>query len=972
MVGASVSHYRIVEKLGSGGMGEVYGAEDEHLGRRVAIKFPAERDDDGEFRRRFEHEARVASRLTHPNIARVYDYGEAPGGRPFLVMELVEGTSLRDALRKGRFEPNRAGAVVAGVLRALEAAHQRGLVHRDIKPANVMLSPLGEVKVLDFGLAKQVAPPASESTSPTEAETITAGLTRPGMVFGTPAFMSPEQARGAVVDARSDLFSAGLLLYECLTGVSAFSGSSGREILDLILTTDPVPASVRVPELPKGWERILERALRKDPARRYQTAAEMLADVEALGPARSRSLSRSMAVALVGTRRRTAITAAGAVAVLAAAFLLIRAMGPHPPSAEAAGWYQRGAVALHDGTYYTATRMLQKAVEVDPDYALAHARLAEAANELDDGARAGSEMLLALAKGQAPGGIAGLQIDAIHHLLTRDFAGAAKVYRQMADSASGNEKSAALVDLGRIYEKSSQAGKALDSWREALTGDPQNAAAHLWIGVLLGRRGDPKYAEELDRASTLYQSLSNLEGQAEVLYRRGYALSSTDLAAARVSLEKARDMSRTISSESQEIAATLQLGAVAYQSGDPQDAERIVSDGVERARRAGLNYLAARGMADLGGVQFLKRDYPRAEASFRESLDIARRYRLRRAEARALFGLGNLHQTNGPEDAAIQELTPALAFYREGGFQIEALQCLLVLARAHRDLGHGKEAADSFEQAMAAARQASDPANALIAEQGLASVLLIYGRWPEAVERYRSARQSAEVLKDRNGVVRGLNGQAAALLRLGRFEEAESVIAEASRAVEKASARPNLETVILQRRGELALARRRNAEAAALTRRAFEDKASSAQTGQSLRCTAGVALARSGQPAAGRTLCEPALAVLIPLGDRFATLEARLQLAEILLALGQTALTLDATAKVIEETAALDDRETGWRAWALRAMALRGRGDSDGAKQAAQKASDLFAGLGWDSTTAQSYAARLDIGLWRRVLPGSK
>ncbi|HEV2444507.1 MAG TPA: protein kinase, partial [Candidatus Sulfopaludibacter sp.] len=518
MVGTSVSHYRVVDKLGSGGMGEVYLAEDEHLRRRVAIKLPDTRHDSPGSRRRFEHEAQVASRLTHPNIARIYDYGEAPDGRPFLVMELVDGKSLRDVLLQGRLQPGRAAVVVAGVLRALEAAHRNGLVHRDIKPANVMLDSSDEVKVLDFGLAKE-APEPAPLPLPEDAslvETVTLSVTLPGMMAGTPAYMPPEQARALRVDARADLFSTGLVLYECLTGIAVFSGRTQREVLDKVCTEDPVPASVRVPELSKAWDRVLARALCKDPAGRYQSAAEMLEDVEALGAPQPGSWTGSVAMALAGTRRRAAVSVIGAMVVLIVALLLTRGMGPHRPSAEAAGWYQRGAMALRDGTYYSAARVLQKAVDLDPDYGLAHARLADAVNELEDGARASAEMLLALAKTKPPGGTAGLYIDAINRTLTGDFTGAAKTYRQLADKAQGSEKAAALVDLARVYDKSQQPAKAIEACRESLANDPQSAAAHLRLGVLLGRAKSPECAQEFDRAFALYQALSNTEGQAEV------------------------------------------------------------------------------------------------------------------------------------------------------------------------------------------------------------------------------------------------------------------------------------------------------------------------------------------------------------------------------------------------------------------------------------------------------------------------
>ena len=956
MIGTSVSHYRILSKLGAGGMGEVFVAEDEHLARRVAIKFPFAKDESGDFRRRFQREARAASSLTHPNIARVYDYGEAPDGRPFLVMELVEGTPLKQVLRQGRLEPEKAGEIVAGVLRGLGEAHAHGLVHRDIKPANVMLCPSGEVKILDFGMAKEASliAIAQEAAIPQDEAATSTGITVAGMVAGTPAYMSPEQARGGVVDARSDLFSTGLMLYQCLTGVAPFSGSSGRDVLQQVLTVDPVPVRVRVPELDKGWDRVVARALQKESQRRYGSAGEMLADVEAVEASHhSRS---SVTVALVGSRRRAASTGLVAAAVVIAAILLVRGARQHTPSPEAAQFYQRGAVALRDGTYYAAARMLQKAVDLDRDFALAHARLAEAAGELDDSARASSEMLAALPQGSGsmPGGIPGLYIDAVHRTLTRDFAGAAKAYRQLADKGPAEERAAALVDLGRVYEKNSETDQALGAYREALARDPQNAAAHLRVGTILGRQRDANYAEELDRAFALYQALSNTEGQAEVLFQRGLLLSPVDPAGARVALEKSRELARVIPSEQQDIAATLQLSNVAYLGGDVDGASRMAADGVARAQRAGMNYLAARGLVDLGQTKLGRRDYAGAEASFRQSLELSRRYAMRRTEARALFYLANLHQVAGPKEDALTEAAPAYEYFHKAGFRIEAVQCLLVMARAHRDLGRGKEAIAGFQQALAAARTLPDPVRALQAELGLAGVFLNHGRWPEAAAQFERARQSA-ALNDRDNVPRALAGLGSVQWRLGRFGDAEQTLAQLPR-----------DNRTLYLKAEIALARGHNAEATALARRVFEDP----QRAQSAQCIAGLALARSAHAAEGQALCEPAVAGLLPKGDRFAVMEARMYLAEILLALGQDAPALVVLGQVAGTAAAVEDRETEWRAWALRARGLKHGGDSDGAGQAARKASEVLGALGWDAGSLQGYASRPDIGVLQRELRG--
>src|ERR1700693_4297395 len=229
MIGQVVSHYRILDRLGKGGMGEVYLAEDTNLGRRVAIKFPTLTADEHDFRARFLREARAISELSNPHIATLFDYGETSDGHPFLVMELVEGRTLARMMHKSELTLPLALQIVEDVATALTEAHARGIVHRDTKPQNIMVNDRGQVKVLDFGLAKQLNEDQIHVSEP-EAQTLLHMHTRSGALVGTPAYLSPEQAMGGNVDARSDLFALGGVFYECVTGQPAFPGSNLIEI----------------------------------------------------------------------------------------------------------------------------------------------------------------------------------------------------------------------------------------------------------------------------------------------------------------------------------------------------------------------------------------------------------------------------------------------------------------------------------------------------------------------------------------------------------------------------------------------------------------------------------------------------------------------------------------------------------------------------------------------------------------------
>src|SRR5947207_3531557 len=283
LIGRTLSHYRVLEKLGEGAMGLVYVPEDTLLGRRVAIKTIHSRAvaEDRHFRARFLREARAVSALSHPHIATIYDYGETEEGEPYIVMELIKGATLGELMLTERLTIPRAIEIIKQVSEALSEAHRQGIIHRDIKPTNVAINERGNVKVLDFGLAKQVALGPADVTDP-ERQTLMVTHTREGLIVGTPMYLSPEQALGNEVDARSDLFSLGGLLYECIAGKPPFFGKSPAEICAKVLRDDPPPPSSLNAAVPKELDRITLRSLEKQTDKRYQTAEDFIADLENL------------------------------------------------------------------------------------------------------------------------------------------------------------------------------------------------------------------------------------------------------------------------------------------------------------------------------------------------------------------------------------------------------------------------------------------------------------------------------------------------------------------------------------------------------------------------------------------------------------------------------------------------------------------------------------------------------------------
>jgi serine/threonine protein kinase/Tfp pilus assembly protein PilF len=590
IVGAQIGAYQLLGLLGRGGMGEVHLALDTRLGRKVAVKLlPAKFTTDATRVRRFAREARAASALNHPNIITIHEIGKVrteAGDTHYIVTEYVEGETLRQRMTnapQGRLSLVEALDVAAQIAAALATAHESGIAHRDIKPENVMVRRDGIVKVLDFGLAKLTEERQGDKDrgrqgdDPLVSPSPSLPLSSLGVVMGTPRYMSPEQARGEKVDARTDTFSLGVMLYEMVAGRPPFAGVAPSETIAAILRDSPPPLAECAPDAPPELARIITRALRKNREERYQAVSEMLADLQRLKShleqaayvASSGSFgARSQQPTAPGAQTsaqpgpppaihkiagfsskvfsrlrhsRQARTISGvALAVLLVGVWMIRqwwALSPYSPAPQAKRFYDKGLNDLRDGAYYAASKAFEAAISVDGEQAIPHARLAEAWMELDYSDKANYELRRAYTL--APSRMASadaLYLEALNRTIDYNFAAAVENYRALLEQTPEDEKAYVYLDLGRAYERNEEVEQAIDHYKQAKQRDPNYAAAPLRLGLLYSRRQeDDKAAAEFAEAGKRYEALTNAEGLNEVRYQQGV------LAGKRGRFDEARD-----------------------------------------------------------------------------------------------------------------------------------------------------------------------------------------------------------------------------------------------------------------------------------------------------------------------------------------------------------------------------------------------------------------------------------------------
>jgi tetratricopeptide (TPR) repeat protein len=995
MIGETISRYRIIEQLGEGGMGVVYLAEDITLERQVALKFLTSTGP--EYRARFLREARAVSVLSHPNIATVFDYGETPEGQPYIVMELVKGGPLSEKLCSGSLPLAEAVRIVSLIAEALAEAHHRGVVHRDVKPSNVIITDRDQVKVVDFGLVKQIFEEAGEAGD--NRATHAGTRTRSDVIVGTPLYLSPEQAMGRAVDRRSDLFALGAVLYECITGQSAFAGGSVIEIgAQVIHVTPPAPSKVNE-HVPPELDRITMKALEKKIDARYQSAEELLEDLRSLLPslntggvrsrvrstkslAPQRTHSASALTTLAETFREPRLSW-GTMLIVFIVFVsamvavaIWRRPAPYTPAPVALDWYNKGTDYLRNGAYLQASKALEQAIAADPKFAMAHARLAEALFELDYADRAQNEALIARRlvpnQSQLPE-VDALYLEAVTATATRDFPGAITAYKEIARLSP--EDPQVYVDLGRAYEKNDQFRPAIDSYVTATNRAPQNPTPYLRVGVLYGDQVDlPTAMASFDRAQALFDALGNYEGQAEVAFQRGALFDKQGKPAqARPHLERALELAKTTGSQYQEVKTMLALGNVRVDESKFAEGRNLVRQAIDKAQSERIDRYVKRGLVDMGNSFMGSGEYAEAEKYYQQSLELAKNQKDNRNAARALLALGSVLLRESKIAEATSCLEEARPFYEQAGYRKEAMQRFNLLARAKYQTGDYEAALKAHEEQLKVAEQLGDSSQALLAHGDIGDTLSGQGRYPEALKHYEESYVIAKSLRNEKNIALSLTNRANASWSLGHYDEARGYLAEAEKLAEKPEAGKNMVAWFHLAGARMALSERNWPQAQAKAQQSLTVAGTASRNIAIVAThTRGMAQVFSGALRPGLADCEQAVRIARETKEPALMANALLALSQAHLQSGDTAHALKAALESQEMFSRLGALDHEWIALLVAARASQSAGHTQDSQAYASRANTLLAALQqrWGIDNYKSYEKRLDIDFYLKWLSG--
>jgi serine/threonine protein kinase len=781
-----LGRFRIVRPIGRGGMGEVYEAEDLQLGR-VALK-TIRRDiaSSPETFARFRHEVQLARRISGSQVCRIHELYLIPAaGRraaiAFLTMEYLEGITLAERLKSdGPLPLTEALRVALDICEGLRLVHGMGVIHRDLKSANIMLcgnGPAVRAVLMDFGLAHDFAPDHAPALNPIAG--VHEGATLPGTIMGTPAYMAPEQFEGQPVSPATDVYALGVVLYELVTGLRPYAAPTpvAAAIRRARYTSPPSTLNRRIP---RKWDRVIQRCLQFEPADRFQSTTQVARELRGgIDDIRYLRQDRPWFFRLAAALILSSLAWGG--------YSVWQRQTYQKPGPEALKKYNDGLALIRQGNFAEATRLLQATLTSDPNFAMAHARLAEAWFNLDFQGSAQQELLIALPNRSLLLPLDRMYLDAIQQMVTGDSAAALETRRRILDRLPRSESSSGYVDLGMAYERVGNIAQALQSYAQAARQDPANPAAYMHTGILQSRlHRTVEGNQAFDQAQAIFEKQidsygrpGNPEGLAELDYERGYAANDRgDSKDAEPLLKRSLDEAEKIPSIQLEIRALSQLSSAASASAHDDLAVSSAQQAIKLATENQLNSWAAFGLVRLAAAKlFLESKYwPEAEQSLNEAFEILRHSPQPRVEALANSTLASLMDLEDHPDKVAEPAEKALDYYKKNGYAEGARSVALLLVRYQRDKGQYREALESGKALLDLAIESGRPAFLVQAEEAVGGIHLVLEQYPDALIHFRKAEQlgSTPFRAYMQFHV------AETLWRLGRFSESEAMFKLAS------------------------------------------------------------------------------------------------------------------------------------------------------------------------------------------------
>jgi len=857
-------------------------------------------------------------------------------------MEYLDGITLAERLNTGPIPWKEALPVALDLCEGLRLIHAEGIIHRDLKAGNIMLCEQGKRRrtvLMDFGLAQNLEKEAAGRGS-------FSGGGAAWRIAGTPEYMAPEQFEGGAVSPATDIYALGIVLYEMVTGVHPYAGPTPIAAAIRRARQPKLPSRVGA-QVPPQWDRVIACCLQYEPAKRFQTAEEAGQALRP-GPANLRYLHKD--------RPWVFLAACAALLGMLAwgGFKLWQVRRYYRPSAQARQWYGAGVAALREGNYMKAKRALEVALEEEPHYVMAHARLAEAWADLDFEGNAQREMLIAAPDIDRLAPLDRMYMEAIQATITRDYAHGVEEYKGILAHLPPQDKAAGYVDLGMAYERQGDPTHALENYALAARLDGNDPASYMHTAVLQTRLHHvPEADRAFQRAQAIFSTEMNQEGLAELDYERGLAANSGgDPATAERYLEKALEEAKAIPSIQLQIRTLTQLSGAAYVSNHYEQAVRHAEEAIHLAQANQLDIWAADGFVRLASAELQQGHLQKAEDAAQEALQFSHQNQQRRIEAGANLTLASIMNQQRLPDQVIAPAQSALNYYTQNGFFRNAASASLLLIRAQRDKGEYSRALESGKAFQELATRSGIHQLVALSEEVNGSIYLEMEQYPYALEHFQRAQSVADGVIGK--AIQAVNC-ANALWRLGRYSEAEAMLQSV----------PTTETFAPQTaktRADLLLSRMKYREVDVLAQKSlasYPTMVTDLKRGLELDQV----LAESHlhlNSIAAKHLQELADSEK---GDLITDRRPQLSIAEAYLALSMAHAALDVSAKLPDHFAATNQLDSELRSLAIAASASKMLNDPASYELYSKKMVDILDQLKqtWGSLAVRSYLSRPDL-----------